>query len=245
MYWLKQNRSILVISLLVLVCLPVVFPLLHKGFFSSDDGEWMIIRFSAFYQAFRDGQFPVRFLGRLNYGYGYPVANFLYPGFMYIGIFIHILGFGFINTIKIVLALSMLLSGVFTYKWLSNRFNVLSAFVGAFVYVYAPYHLYDLYGRGSVGEILALAVVPFILWQLGRKSILWSSLGLAFLMIAHNTLAFMHVGILILYCSLSLYVSNKRRDVGNYFATIFVLGMGMSSFFLVTCYFGVATYQVF
>src|SRR2546421_9202065 len=34
----------------------------------------------------RHGQFPVRFLPRLNHGYGYPVADFLYPLFMYIGV---------------------------------------------------------------------------------------------------------------------------------------------------------------
>ncbi|MBI5019227.1 hypothetical protein HZB58_03065 [Candidatus Gottesmanbacteria bacterium] len=57
----------------------VLYPLMRPGFFVSDDGEWMIIRLSAFYQSLADGQFPVRYLGRLNNSYGYPVANFLYP----------------------------------------------------------------------------------------------------------------------------------------------------------------------
>lgn len=70
-------------------------PLMRSGFFITDDGEWMIIRLSAFYQSLADGQFPVRFLGRLNNSYGYPVSNFLYPGFLYLGSLLHILGASF------------------------------------------------------------------------------------------------------------------------------------------------------
>ncbi|MEK7065711.1 MAG: hypothetical protein AAB961_01850, partial [Patescibacteria group bacterium] len=81
--------------LVILVSLFVLWPLLRSGFYISDDGEWMVIRLSAFYQSLAEGQFPVRFLGRLNYSYGYPVANFLYPGFLYIGSILRFIGFSF------------------------------------------------------------------------------------------------------------------------------------------------------
>jgi len=41
--------------------------LVHKGFFLTDDGEWMIIRFSAFLQTLHDEN-TCRFLHRLNFG---------------------------------------------------------------------------------------------------------------------------------------------------------------------------------
>src|SRR3972149_5188909 len=85
----------------------LVFPLLTPGFITTDDGNWMIIRFSAFYQSLREGQFPVRFLGRLNYEYGYPVANFLYPGFMYAGTLIRAAGISFVDTIKLLMIFSV------------------------------------------------------------------------------------------------------------------------------------------
>ena len=78
---------------LILISIFILFPLLKPGFIVSDDGDWMVIRLSAFFQSLREGQFPVRFLGRLNYNYGYPVANFMYPAFLYFGSLIHILGF--------------------------------------------------------------------------------------------------------------------------------------------------------
>src|SRR5258708_6059592 len=108
---LRKNNILPVLSL-ILFLIPGIWGLFHFGFPATDDGGWMIIRFSAFYQALRLGQIPVRFLISLNHGYGYPVADFLYPLFMYLGVPIHILGFGFINTIKIILAGSFLLSGI-------------------------------------------------------------------------------------------------------------------------------------
>src|SRR3989338_6633625 len=101
-------KKYLPIVILLLLMIPSIWFLLLPGFFESDDGEWMVISFSAFYQAFVDGQFPVRFLGRLNYGFGYPVANFLYPGFMYLAIPIKAVGFSFVDSIKIILIASMI-----------------------------------------------------------------------------------------------------------------------------------------
>ena len=99
MKWLKTNLWFFIV---IFLCGLVLWPLLRDGFFVSDDGDWMIIRFSAFFQSFREGQFPVRYLGRLNYEYGYPVSNFLYPGFLYLGSFIRALGVSFVDTVKII-----------------------------------------------------------------------------------------------------------------------------------------------
>ncbi len=225
------------ILLLVLLIMPSIWPLFLPGFFPSDDGEWMVIRFSAFYQAFADGQFPVRFLSRLNFGYGYPVANFLYPGFMYLGMPIKILGFGFTDSIKIILSVSMIFSGIFVFFWLRKLFDNLSSFVGAVFYIYAPYHLFDLYKRGSVGEVLALAVVPFILWQIERNSLFWSSFGIALLILSHNTLALMFLGLLILYMLLNIYVSKEKKKIVRIYSLMIIFGLGLSSFFWIPAIF--------
>lgn len=217
------------IALLILITLPVLLPLFQQGFFQTDDGEWMIIRFSAFFQAFRDGQIPVRFLERLNFGYGYPVANFLYPGYMYLGIPIHVLGFNFVDTIKILIGASLLFSGIFCYFWLARIVKSWHALVGALFYVYTPYHLYDAYTRGSVGELLALAIIPFILWQFERRSILWSSLGGALLLISHNTLAALIMPFLIAY----IFIHDRKPFATAFRETFYFLlfSIGMSAFF--------------
>lgn len=228
MYWLKQNRiQIITLAILIALSFPAVFSLFHQGFYQSDDGEWMIIRFSAFNQAFRDGQFPVRFLTRLNQGYGYPVANFLYPGFMYFGEIFHFLGLGFVDTIKAIMIISMIGSVIFTFLWLSKIFGKIESVVGAVFFLYLPYHLYDVYKRGSVGEVFALLFVPFILWMIEKGDVLFISVGIFLLMIAHNTLALFFVPVLFIYSLFRKILPLKTIIVS------FACGILMSSFFTI------------
>lgn len=226
-----RNNHFLFLLILIVLTIPAIYSLMNNGFFQSDDGEWMIIRFSAFFQSLKDGQIPVRFLGRLNHGYGYPVANFLYPGFMYLGIPIHILGFGFVDTVKIILGLSMIVSAVFSFLWLSKIFNKYSAFVGALFYLYTPYHLYDLYKRGSVGEILALGIIPFILWMIEKKNIFFTSIGIFLLIISHNTIAFLFLPVLFFYSLLRKLMSIKSVLL------CLIFGILLSSFFIIPAIF--------
>ncbi len=219
---MKKN-NLLFLLLLFVFSIPSIFALFHKGFFPTDDGEWMVIRFSAFHQALTSGQFPVRFLPRLYFEYGYPVANFLYPGFMYLGEVFKLLHFGFVDTIKIIFGLSMVSSGIFIFLWLSKLFDRTSSFISALIYLYAPYHLYDLYKRGSVGEVLALSVLPFVMWQVERDSILWMSLGIAFLILSHNTLALLFIPVVVIYMMLKGF---KRIHLLS-----LLLGFGISAFF--------------
>ena len=87
---------------LLFLCIPAILPLLKPGFFESHDGNWMIIRFSAFHQSLVDGHFPVRWSGRLNHGYGYPALNFLYPLPFWLAEFFYIFTNSFVLSIKLV-----------------------------------------------------------------------------------------------------------------------------------------------
>lgn len=226
-----MKKQIIFLSLIILLSVPALLALFHPGFFQTDDGEWMIIRFSSFHEELSNGQFPVRLLGRLNFGYGYPVANFLYPGFLYLAEPLHIAGFTFVDSIKILLGVSIVSSSVFTFLWLSKLFDKTSSFFGALVYLYFPYHLYDLYRRGSVGEVLALAVLPFVLWQVERRSLLWTSAGIAMLVLSHNSLAALFIPIVILYICLDVYVSKDKREQAIKYLLSLLLGLGLSAFF--------------
>ncbi len=232
-----MKKNIIILVLIFILSLPAVASLFHSGFFQSDDGEWMTIRFSSFYQSFADGEFPVRFLSRLNHEYGYPVANFLYPGFMYLGIPIHILGFGFVDTIKIIFGASMVGSAIFCYLWLSRFFNKLSSSIGALFYLYTPYHLFDLYKRGSIGEVLALVMMPFVLWQIERKSFFWASIGTAFLIISHNTLAVLFLPIIIFYKLIDLLLKENKKYVILNTLYLILISFGLSAFFWIPAFF--------
>lgn len=223
---MKTKSNFLFLFFTILLVSPAIVGVLHKGFFLSDDGNWMVIRFSAFYEALRGGQFPVRFLPRLNNGYGYPVADFLYPLFMYIGVPIHVLGFNFVNTIKIIFALGLISSSIFCFLWLRKTFGNLSSLVGSVLYCLFPYHLWDMYKRGSVGEVLALAIVPFTAWAIEMENLPLAGLGYGLLILAHNSLALLFIPILFIY---QLFKTNGSKAIKSLKAV--EIGLMLSCFF--------------
>src|SRR3990167_6215755 len=104
-------KRLIHIFLVLLLTLPATLALFRPGFFPSHDGEWMVIRLSAFHQTLADGQFPVRWSSRLNHGFGYPVLNFLYPLPFYFGEIFYLLSGSFTTAIKWVFILATLGSG--------------------------------------------------------------------------------------------------------------------------------------
>lgn len=188
MSFFKRLSPYLVIFILLL---PAIWPLLQSGFFISDDGDWMVIRLSAFHETLRSGQFPVRYLERLNHGLGYPVTNFLYPLPFYLGEIIHLLGFNFIDSIKILFVLSLILGAMFMYLY--------AGFFAAVVYTYFPYRLFDIYKRQSLGESVAFVFLPLIFYFIDKKKTIFAALATAALITSHNVIAFIFLPIIFFY----------------------------------------------
>lgn len=92
------------IFLVIAACVPAIIPYFHPGYFPTHDGEWAVVRLTDMFRTLRDFQFPARYSGNLNFGYGYPLFNFTYPLPYYLGVIFHLLGFGFVNTVKILFA---------------------------------------------------------------------------------------------------------------------------------------------
>ncbi len=226
----KLSKIVLFPILAGVFSIPSIFSLIRQGFFTTDDGGWMIIRFAAFYSSFSDGQFPVRFLKGLNFGYGYPVANFLYPGFMYMATPFHLLGFGLVDSIKILLIASFIFSGVFTFLWLKTMFGNVPSLIGSILFVYTPYHLFDLYKRGSVGEVVALTFLPLILYGVEKKNYYIISLSMFLFIVSHNSMALLFLPVIISYILIRHFLDKK----------IFIgigTGIALSSFFILPAVF--------
>jgi len=211
------------IVILIAALIMVLWPLVKPGFYVTDDGEWMVIRLSAFYQSLASGQFPVRFLGRLNHSYGYPVSNFLYPGFLYIGSMLRLFGFSFVDAVKYILLFSVSGSALMIYVTLRKRFSALSSTYGTLSFITAPYLLYDLYVRGSVGEIVGVAAAAISVFAIVHGYTWLLALAFAFLITAHNSVA------LITGVGLLLLILSGQEKIKN--LTAIVMGIGFASFF--------------
>ncbi|MEK9143662.1 MAG: hypothetical protein AAB481_03475 [Patescibacteria group bacterium] len=218
----KRLNSFFPIFVLAIALIVVLWSLMGKGFYISDDGEWMVIRLTAFYQSLADHQFPVRFLGRLNNSYGYPVSNFLYPGFLYIGSLLHFIGFTFVDSVKIILGGSVIGTSVFLFLWLRREFSRFSSTVGVLGFVGAPYLLFDLYKRGSVGEILAFLPAAACMYSIesGKKWLF--PVFVAFLIVSHNTLALLFLTVFFI-----LILFRKKFE----YIRLLLLGIGLAAFF--------------
>lgn len=210
-----MNRYLLIIllSLLPLVSIFSTSDLPH-----THDGLVHLPRIAAYFKALADGQIPVRWAGDLNYGYGMPLFNFIYQlPYAAASLFLF-LGFGLINAFKITLALSYILSGIFMLAFARNFFNDdRKALLVAVFYQFAPFRLVELLIRGSFGEVytytflpLALLGLTVLFQKINYKNFLLTSLGIALLVISHNSVSLLFFAIAVAFL---IFFAKTRRNL--------------------------------
>jgi len=219
----------------------IIRPLFTPGYFPMHD-DTQIARVVVMGRALRQGQFPVRWVSDLGYGYGYPIFNFYGPLPYYIGGFLYALGLSGLLATKIMMGIGLVGAGLAMYFTLSEIVGVLGGILGATLYMLAPYHAVQAYVRGSVGEYYALIFLPLIflgLWRVctrkhGISGVLLGSFGIAGLIVSHAILGY--AGVLFIGIILLLYATYFFRKVitGDKIKKIFflfMLGLGLSAFF--------------
>lgn len=252
-----DNRYIL----FVILCLVTFFAwrgFLSPGYFSVHDDIHIAWLFEM-EQALKSGQFPPRFAPDLSYGYGYPLFVFVYPLPFYFGQLFRLFGLSFVDSVKMVMALSVVASALSMYSFIAllTKKNA-AALAGAIVYVYTPYRAVDLFVRGAFGEAVAFAIMPLPFYaftklayltdpviedRLGGSTLhertsnrvyMWiaiSAITLALLVLVHNIAAFMIMPFFGLYLLLLLFCATDKVRVLLYFFTSSMLGALLSCYF--------------
>jgi len=197
-----------------------------------------VIRVFEMDKCFRDGQLPCRFVPDMGYGYGYPQFIYYSPLPYYVMEIFHLLGFQFIDSVKIGFILSFIFSGFSMFLLGKSLWGNLGGLVSALFYVYAPYRASDVYSRGAVGEFWALVFLPLVFWAIFEfvkkekfKYIAFLALSYAGLLLTHNltSLAFTPVAVLwgIFLC---FYFRKERLLVKLFLGGLW--GIGFASFFV-------------
>jgi len=215
-------KRLLGLVVVLLISYVIVRPLLSAGYFPMHD-DTQVARVVVMGRALREGQFPVRWVSDLGYGYGYPIFNFYGPLPYYVGGAIHAAGVSGLVATKIMMALGLVLAGVTMYLALSHMVGVSAGMVGAALYMFAPYHAVQAYVRGAVGEYWALVFLPLILWGFWRKNILVGALGIAGLVVSHTILGYAGM-VFVLFAFLA---TKMQKQV----LMLILLGLGLSAFF--------------
>ncbi len=231
-------KKILPFIIIFVACFFAIRALLVPGFFTMHDDE-QIARLYDLHSSFTAGQIPPRWVSHLGFGYGYPLFNFYPPFVYYAGEVFYLLGFSLINATKIVMALGFLLSALFMYLWVRNRYGALAGIVSAILYTYAPYHGVDLYVRGAFAEFFSFVWIPAIFWAMDlamkKKSYGWAitaGIFLAFLVLTHSLTAFaflpFYAGYILLLCF------ENKHDIRQAMYIVFISGvfaLGLSAYF--------------
>src|SRR5579872_5283308 len=89
----------------------------HAGFAFTHDGQDHIARIANFYLNLQQGVIVPRWAENLNWGYGHPILEFLYPLPSYIASLFHFLGLSFIDSTKWVFILAEIASGLTMYHF--------------------------------------------------------------------------------------------------------------------------------
>ncbi len=214
------------------------FALLHPGLPPTHDGEYHIIRFYEFDKILRNGILYPRWAPDLNYGYGVPLFNFVYPLPNYVSFVLHLFGISFIDAFKLNMFFATIIGSAFFYLWAKRFWGTMGGVVSSVFYTYSPYHFVDVYIRGSVGEVWALAFFSAFLWSVTkfivqRQKIFFilSSLLLALTIFSHNILALMFFFFALSYIGFLIYRNDNRRYLTLNTIFIILVGLGLSAVF--------------
>jgi hypothetical protein len=197
----------LYLLLTILSSIPLMGPLFMPGYFwNAHDARHNVFFILELDRSIKDGILYPRWSPDFAFGYGYPFFNIYGPFPSYLGEIFHLLGFDIPTSVKIVFGLSILASGLAMFLFLRRMVGSGAAFLGAMVYLYAPYHIFDLYVRAALAEAVSLAFIPLVFWGVYEsvERPRWNALaGTAFayalLMVTSNLVALVVTPILAVY----------------------------------------------
>lgn len=225
-----MKRNLFFLIFLLVLSLPAVLPIISPGYFPMHD-DTQIVRIDQMYQALRQGQFPVRLVKDLGYGYGYPIFNFYNPFPYYFGALLMFLNIKAIIVTKITFIFPIILSG-FTMFFLTKKYlSPTAGLLASLFYVYTPYHAVQVYVRGAVAEYWAYAFIPLLVAALLNHQLLLAGVTLALVVLSHNLTALMFVPIIGILFIIKLIFSKSKLDLISYYFAAALIGLSLSAFF--------------
>jgi hypothetical protein len=219
-------------------------PLLAPGYFhDAHDARHALFFLNQFDQAIREGVWIPRWGPDFALGYGYPLFLLYSPLAYYVAEVFLLLGATITAAVKWTYGVAFLLSAWGMYGFGRRLFGRGGGLLAAVLYVYAPYHLLDIYVRGSFAEFCALGVLPWVFWAFtlaieeGRpRQVAAAAVSFGALILTHNATALLATPLLAAYVLLRIIVRWKAEHplaaAGRGMGAA-VLGGGLVGFFVI------------
>lgn len=212
------KRKINLFYLLILISTLPIISIFRVGSYESGDLSLHTERLMSFYNLLINYHLIPRWTPEFNAGYGDP--HFLFAYFLpyLIGSIFHFIGFSFLISIKLLLAISFVLSGITMYFWVKEELGKKSGFVSAIFYLFMPYHLVNMHFRVTIAENLSFVFLPLILLTIkkavekeSKKWLLALSVSLALLILSHQAISLAFAPIMLSYVLFVWLRKNNRK----------------------------------
>ena len=235
----EKNKTRLVLLLFIAFTLIASSPLSLDTWFKGGDSIIHLIRSNDVCYEMSIGNYYPRFLSQSCFGKGLPTLNFYSPAFYLLVGYLNAVGFHIITAMAIVCAGSFLLSGWGMYLWTRKYCGEVGALIAASIYLFAPYHLVDIYLRGAIPEFLALAILPYLFHGIDLTfssersfpGIVYTGVASAAIVLTHNLTAVTILPFALCYFAWCCFYFNAsyRRVLSACLGPL--LGAGLSSFY--------------
>lgn len=236
---LRIIHIILITIILALTAFYCISPLyFYRGLPDACDAIHHLFYADRFKESLSEGSLYPRWVLDANYGYGGPYFIFYAPFSYYL---YSAFNFAYSSpTISMISAiwLSYFLSGLTMFAVLVKESGIIVSLIVAIVYQIIPFHIVDLYERGSYAELFAFVWIPLIILFLLRmtdtddkKNILGLAIAYAGLVLTHIVSGFMItfvVGIFVIYHG----AMRKNKQVIIRTGLGIALGLCLSSIYL-------------
>lgn len=220
-----------------MVALILGWQLLRVGYYPMHD-DLQVMRVFQMRRCLDDGQIPCRWSPDMGNNYGQPMFNYYSVFPYYTGMVFNLIGFSYVDTVKILFLLSLIVSGWAMYALVSLWMIPVAAIVAAVSFMSVPYHALDIFVRGAMSEVWALSLLPAVLaavTYLVRKQTPARAVVLALLLGAflttHNLTSIISAPIILIYGLINLWLVGNKKRFFLFSLAGTLLGIGLSAFF--------------
>lgn len=187
----------------------------------SEDVYAGLLRLIGLVHVWQDGQFAARWLPDINFGYGYSLFNFYPPLFYYVAAGLFFIVRDFLLAANLTIVLSFFLSGVGMYYLARDFFGRPGALLSAVAFIFAPFHLCDIYRRTAFAQMFAYIFLPFVIFYINRvfarlnaAAFIGLALSVTGLILSHNITMILFFPVAIAYAFFLFFIVGPTQRSG-------------------------------
>ena len=201
---------LLLAALLLAAPIIALTPLLRGQLPGTNDAALHLHRLISAALNLRNGFLWPRWSPNLHFGFGYPIGNFYAPGWHIAGALLVIAGVYPVTVVLLAQAVGVMLYPLGGYLFGRQIGGKAGALFAAAIFAYAPFRFYELFEQGNISQLIAMGLMPWALWAIGRcarqadsRRVALGGLLLAALVVTHHPTAFAFLPFAALYALLT------------------------------------------